>query len=111
MSHDFGGSEKSRPSVRKDSRATNFASLSNAVRFFFVSFPACVAGRILARHKISSAIQFPMPGNPLCMSKTALIGAFLCRLQKFIDKLLIETALDNLGNIERATTGGAPLSW
>src|SRR6476659_5538548 len=37
------------------------------------------AGRIFARHKISSAIQLPIPENPDCIRTTALIGALRWR--------------------------------
>ena len=49
-------------------------------------------GRIFARQRISSAIQFPIPGKPCCISSTALIGATRCRPRNASKILLIEFA-------------------
>ena len=52
---------------------------------FCVSAPLFVAGAIFARQRISSAIQLPMPGKPLCKRKTALIGARPWRRKNSVD--------------------------
>gem|GEM_PF-5413246 len=61
--------------MRSDSLATKSVSRSSRARCVEDKAPARNEGAILARHKISSAIQFPMPANPSCMRTTALIGA------------------------------------
>src|SRR5438477_6938486 len=79
MSQLLGGSEKSLPRVRNDFLTTNFAARKIAARSRAVNLPAPFDGKIFDRHKISSAIQLPIPGNPFCKSKTDLIGALRCR--------------------------------
>src|SRR5207247_8762891 len=79
MSQVRGGSEKFLPSVCSDLRTTNFVARKMAACSRPVNFPVRFEGKILARHKISSPIQLPIPEKPGGMSKTALIGAFRCR--------------------------------
>ncbi|MEY2489217.1 MAG: hypothetical protein QOC70_1159 [Verrucomicrobiota bacterium] len=61
--------------MRSDSLATNRVSRSNRVRRAGDNALAKTEGAIFARQRISSAIQFPIPENPFCISTTALIGA------------------------------------
>jgi len=61
--------------IRNDSRATNFVARKIRSRSFAFNLPGFFDGRTLARHKISSAIQLPIPENPDCINTTALIGA------------------------------------
>src|SRR4051794_4713938 len=82
MSQEGGGSELSRPSVSSERRATNLVSRKRVLRSPAVSCPALRAGLILARHRISSAIQFPIPEKPSWERTTALIGALPCRRRK-----------------------------
>ena len=67
--------------MRSDSLATNCVSRSNRPRCAPDNALAEIDGAILARQRISSAIQFPIPTNPLCSSSTALIGARAWRLR------------------------------
>ena len=75
ISQSGGGSEKLGPMIRSDSLATKRVSRSNRARCAGVRALAETEGAIFARQRISSAIQFPIPTNPLCSSRTALIGA------------------------------------
>ena len=61
------GPSDARATKRTHAKARRLSSLSLAARR--------VCGAILARQRISSAIQLPMPGNPFCRRSTALIGA------------------------------------
>jgi len=61
--------------VISDARATKRVLRQIAASFAALNFPARVRGAIRARQRISSAIQFPTPGNPFWRRSTALIGA------------------------------------
>ena len=71
-SHVFGGSELSRPIVRSDARATKRTLRQSSWISFGRSAPAFRRGAIRARQRISSAIQFPIPGNPLLQKQHRL---------------------------------------
>ena len=74
-----GKVESSGPIMRSDSRATNFVARKSSSRSLALNLPASFEGKTFARHKISSAIQFPIPENPDCISTTALVGALRWR--------------------------------
>lgn len=57
-------------------------SLNKRARSVLDKLPAILNGAIFARQRISSAIQLPIPANPLCRRRTALIGARACRFRK-----------------------------
>jgi hypothetical protein len=83
ISQDFGirwlsdsGSASPLPATATNAmRQTRRHSFHRRLTSAGVSDPLNCRGWIPARHRISSAIQFPIPGNRSCMSKTALIGA------------------------------------
>ena len=64
MSQVRGGSEKCLPSVSSDRLTTNFAARKILTRSRVFNFPARFEGNTFARHRISSAIQLPIPGKP-----------------------------------------------
>jgi len=76
-----GSLESSGPMIRSDSRATNFVARKSWSRAPAFNLPARFDGRILARHKISSPIQLPIPENPDCINITALTGALRWRFR------------------------------
>lgn len=87
ISQSRGGSPNSGLIMRSDSVATKTVSLNKRARSALDKLPAILSGTTLARQRISSAIQFPIPANPLWRSRIDLIGARACRSRKVSKKV------------------------
>jgi hypothetical protein len=95
-----GGLDQSGAITRMASRQTSCKRSKISRRFRRPICPAGTMGATRARQRISSAIQFPTPGNTPCMSKTALIGAPARRSKK--------ASICSKVNASDNTSGGKP---